>query len=295
MALKNLKNIVTDLGSKYQGANQGPACCGSKASWENVFGGGSSGPPGPCCGDLSQNPPNFGTNKVSEFDPRLGSFQWQCPPTDCPVTLSFYAQASNLVNDPTSFIVATITGPGIYPPVNLTWNSWTNITINPGDSIFFTFYHSVSICNNATIRAKNITCNFDFGVVCNLIFGDPACYFCPAWDLRSIVSQTTNAVSPVYVNTTTQVQTISFLGDLFVGGSPGQQVWVTLNGSFAFYLCNPGSTGIQFLDVPIGAEVRIRMQALDLKCYGAQITMNNITCGYNIGTIGQMQVNSGNC
>jgi hypothetical protein len=294
MALKNLKNVVTGLGSKYQGANQGPSCCGSKASWENVFGGGDSPEPPPgCCGDMGDNYPSFGESIVDIYDPRMESSTWTCPPVDCRVELQFFPLGTNLENDLTATISINING--VFTQMN--WGAWNTFTINQGDQIFFQFNHTEGICNGAYIAVKNITCEQDFGNVCNLLFGDPQCIFCPQWDLSSIYERGPIALSPNYTNTTPQTQHIQVYAG-FVFGDPfsfGVSYW-NLNGITQGFLTQ-GQNSLGVVDVYLnpGDQMSIGVESLDGKCYDVEVVFENLTCGYSIGSISEILVNSGNC
>jgi len=294
MALKNLKNIVTDLGSKYQGANQGPACCGSKASWENVFGGGgiSPDPPPGCCADLGENYPSFGLTIGGIEDPRIQSTDWTCPPIDCRLTLSFFPTGYNLENDPAATISVVING----TPYQLNWGQWNDWTINSGDQISIQFNHTLGICNQAAVVVNNVTCSTNYGNVANIYFGDPACIFCPQWDMASIFVEETTAHTPIYINTTTQTQHIQVTGGVLIPGSGFGESWIEINGSIFAYLTQGGFTlGVVDVYLSPGDQMVIVVQSADGKCYDVEVQIENVSCGYSVGMINEIQVNSLGC
>lgn len=171
MAKKTINQVVKDLGSKYEKANQGPACCGSKASWENVFGPGGEPVPPACCGDLGRNSPFFGVTFAPVGDSSMVSDSWFCIEIECSVLLKFLPTATNLLNDPVAVIHVSINGI-IY---DLTWGISTSLLVNPGDEVFFIFDHTKNICNEAYMNIVNVTCPINYGNVMALYFGDPPC------------------------------------------------------------------------------------------------------------------------
>ena len=171
MAKKSINQVVKDLGSKYERANQGPACCGSKASWENVFGPSGEPVPPACCGDLGINSPYFGVTTAPVGDSSMISDSWFCRDIECSVLFKFVATATNLLNDPVAVIHVSINGI-IY---DLTWGIPNLLLVNPGDEVYFIFDHTKNICNEAYMNIVNVTCPINYGNVMALYFGDPPC------------------------------------------------------------------------------------------------------------------------
>jgi hypothetical protein len=171
MAKKSINQVVKDLGSKYEKVNQRPACCGSKASWENVFGPGGEPVPPPCCGDFGIDSPYFGVNTAPVGNSSMISDSWFSRGTECSVYLKFVATATNLLNDPVAVIHVSIGGI-IY---DLTWGIPNSLLVNPGDEVFFIFDHTKDICNEAYMNVVNMTCPINYFNVMALYFGDPPC------------------------------------------------------------------------------------------------------------------------
>jgi len=171
MAKKSINQVVKELGSKYEKVNQRPACCGSKASWENVFGSGGEPVPPPCCGDFGRDSPYFGVTTAPVGDPSMISDSWFALGTECSVLFKFVATATNLLNDPVAVIHVSIGGI-IY---DLTWGIPNSLLVNPGDEVFFIFDHTKEICNEAYMNVVNMTCPINYFNVMALYFGDPPC------------------------------------------------------------------------------------------------------------------------
>lgn len=171
MAKKSINQVVKELGSKYEKVNQRPACCGSKASWENVFGAGGEPVPPPCCGDFGRDSPYFGVTTAPVGDPSMISDSWFALGTECSVLFKFVATATNLLNDPVAVIHVSIGGI-IY---DLTWGIPNSLLVNPGDEVFFIFDHTKEICNEAYMNVVNMTCPINYFNVMALYFGDPPC------------------------------------------------------------------------------------------------------------------------
>lgn len=184
--MKNIKSAFDSLSSKV--SNQPKGCvqcknddCGKCKKHKNLNADETSIPPTPGCCDLKVQP-FFGAFiepiTSTEFITESFTILTTNGVSECQVTLEFYSQCF----DGSSDTYLNINGIDNLLPNNFP----TQYTFNDGDVIFLKTLHRFANCSSAFTLMNNVSCLIDYGAVYSINFGDPACDFCPQWNLIPI-------------------------------------------------------------------------------------------------------------
>lgn len=274
-------------------------CCGTAASKQFVF---PSDTPEPCCGLIS--PPFTVTDGID--DQYSGTAQTGYytigggnVPVTCPVTLCFYATASNLENDSRLNLDININGGQQIIP----FGTPTCIVVQQGDSIQFTgLAGTPDICNTISIEVQNQTCGGPYLPVGNIyINGDPACTVCPDWDFSNQETTDTQFDFPFqYTGGTGPITIRLYCDNVIANFSTNVIAYVnstpTVGGTSYDLMQFGGSLGDVDITMNPGDYLIIFMEAPDNNCAETYITFTNVTCSNRfMGQINNIQVNKGAC